>query len=115
MYGTLVIFVFAAVCSLVFSLILRFSSLNESSLQLSITIASFLVLFSGGFISGKLSGKKGWLSGGATGLLYSAVMMMYQYLGYNTGFHWEQLIYHLCFIITAMMGGILGVNIYSRK
>ncbi|MFK2824492.1 TIGR04086 family membrane protein [Bacillus sp. B190/17] len=115
MYGTAVIFAFAAVCSLIFSLILRFSSLTESSLLLSITIASFLVLFIGGFISGKLSGNKGWLSGGAAGLLYSIIMMLYQYLGHDSVFQWEQLVYHLCFIITAMMGGVLGVNVSSKK
>ncbi|KZR58403.1 hypothetical protein A3781_17595 [Bacillus badius] len=115
MYGTIVIFVFAGVCSLVFSLILRFSSLNEASLQLSITIASFLALFIGGVISGKLSGQKGWLSGGAAGLLYSLIMILYQYLGHNSMFSWEQSIYHLCFILTAMMGGVLGVNVSSGK
>ncbi|WP_259455582.1 TIGR04086 family membrane protein [Bacillus sp. PK3_68] len=115
MYGTIVIFVFAAVCSLVFSLILRFSTLNESSLHLSITITSFFVLFIGGFISGKLSGQKGWLSGGAAGLLYSLVMILYQYLGHDSVFGWEQLVYHLCFIVTAMMGGVLGVNMSSKK
>lgn len=115
MYGTIVIFVFAAACSLVFSLILRFSSLTETSLQLSITIASFLVLFIGGFISGKLSGQKGLLSGGATGFLYSLVMILYQYLGHDAIFSLEQFIYHLCFIVTAMMGGVLGVNMSPKK
>ncbi|KKB34553.1 TIGR04086 family membrane protein [Bacillus thermotolerans] len=115
MYGTLAIFVFAAACSLVFSLILRFSSLTEASLQMTITITSFIVLFIGGFVSGKLSGQKGWLTGGTAGLLYSLVLMTYQFLGYDAGLQWEQLVYHLCFIITAMMGGILGVNASSTK
>ncbi|KMY56218.1 membrane protein [Bacillus sp. FJAT-27231] len=115
LYGTIVIFVFASLCSLVFSLVLRFSSLTEATLQLSITIASFLVLFIGGFISGKLSGNRGWLSGGATGLLYSLVMLLYQYLGHDSVFHFEQFVYHLCFIITATMGGVLGVNMSSEK
>ncbi|WP_232713428.1 TIGR04086 family membrane protein [Bacillus xiapuensis] len=115
MYGTLVIFGFALVCSLIFSFILRFSSIEETSIQLPITIISFAALFSGGFISGKLAKQKGWLTGGLTGLIYSVTMILYQYLGYHSSFHWEQIVYHSCFLITAMMGGILGVNLSSDK
>ncbi|OZI10243.1 TIGR04086 family membrane protein [Bacillaceae bacterium SAS-127] len=114
LYGTAVIFIIAILCSFVFASILRWSSLTETSVQLSITIISFIALFIGGLISGKLAGRKGWMTGGLTGLLYSLTMFSYQSLGYQAPFHWEQLVYHLCFIITSMMGGVLGVNLSSK-
>ncbi|WP_338750368.1 TIGR04086 family membrane protein [Bacillus sp. FJAT-52991] len=114
MYGMVVIFIIAILCSFVFSSILRWSSLTESSVQFSITVISFIALFTGGFVSGKLSQRKGWMTGGLTGTLYSLTMVSYQYLGYQAPFHWEQLIYHSCFIVTAMMGGILGVNVSAK-
>jgi putative membrane protein (TIGR04086 family) len=114
MFGTLAVFALVLAFSFIFSLILRFSSLNEGSLQLTITILSFLSLFIGGFISGSRSGKKGWISGGLTGVTYSLIMMLYQFLAYNSFFQWEQLVYHICFTLTAMMGGVLGVNLTKQ-
>lgn len=71
---------------------------------------SFFSLFIGGFISGGKGKKQGWLLGGGTGLIYTLIVFLYQFLGLDTLFTTKQLIYNGCFIVTAMMGGILGVN-----
>jgi len=72
---------------------------------------SFIGLFGGGFLSGGKRKQKGWLVGGATGLIYSFIVLMFQYLGYDRFFDAEQVIYHICYTLIAMMGGILGVNL----
>ncbi|WP_042459105.1 TIGR04086 family membrane protein [Neobacillus dielmonensis] len=111
LYGLIFIFAFAIVCSLIFSFILRFTSLQESSLQYVVTALSFIGLFGGGFLSGGKRKEKGWLIGGLTGLMYSLIVFLFQYLGYDRLFDAEQFIYHTCYILISMMGGILGVNI----
>lgn len=115
MYGVIFIFLFAALSSLIFSLILRFTSLQEGSLQYIITAMSFIGLFGGGFLSGGKGKQKGWLIGGLTGLLYSLIVFLFQYLGYDRLFDVQQLIYHICYILIAMMGGILGVNLTTNS
>ncbi|MED4225753.1 TIGR04086 family membrane protein [Neobacillus cucumis] len=115
MYGLVFIFAFALVCSLIFAFILRYTSTKEGSLQYVITALSFIGLFGGGFLSGGKRKEKGWLIGGATGLLYSFLVFLFQYLGYDRLFNAEQVIYHTCYILIAMMGGILGVNIASTN
>ncbi|WP_462412351.1 TIGR04086 family membrane protein [Neobacillus sp. Marseille-QA0830] len=110
-YGLIFIFAFAIVCSLIFSLLLRFTSVQESSLQYVVTALSFIGLFGGGFLSGGKRKEKGWLIGGLTGLVYSLIIFLSQYLGYDRLFSAEQFIYHTCYVLIAMMGGILGVNI----
>ncbi|WML47410.1 TIGR04086 family membrane protein [Neobacillus sp. PS3-34] len=117
MYGLIFIFVFAVASSLIFSLILRFTSVREISLQYIVTAVSFIGLFGGGFLSGGKGKQKGWLVGGLTGLMYSVIVFLFQYLGYDRLFSGEQIVYHVCYILIAMMGGILGVNIStsSRK
>ena len=50
--GTIAIFIFAIVSSLLFAFLLRFTSLQESSVQFIITAISFISIFMGGFISG---------------------------------------------------------------
>jgi putative membrane protein (TIGR04086 family) len=101
--------------SLIFSFIFKLSSIQESGLQVVITAASFIALFAGGFISGGKGKERGWMLGGATGLLYSITIFLFQYLGYDRLFDQQQIIYHTCFILIAMMGGILGVNLTSKS
>jgi putative membrane protein (TIGR04086 family) len=115
LYGLIFIFLFAAFSSLIFSFILRFTSVREISLQYIITVISFIGLFGGGFLSGGKGKQKGWLIGGLTGLIYSLIVFLFQYLGYDRLFTSEQIIYHICYTLIAMMGGILGVNMASNS
>jgi putative membrane protein (TIGR04086 family) len=115
MYGVVSIFLVAVLSSLLFSLILRFTATGEASLQFAVTAVSFISLFVGGFISGGKGKAKGWMLGGATGLLYSIIIFLFQYLGHNSLFNAEQLIYHTCYMLVAMMGGILGVNMTTSR
>lgn len=111
LHGTLCIFILAVIFSLIFSLILRFTTLTESSLSYIILILSFISIFIGGLISGGKGKKQGWLLGGGTGLLYTLIILLFQYLGMDSLFTAREWIQSLCYIIVSMMGGILGVNI----
>ncbi|MEC2325314.1 TIGR04086 family membrane protein [Lederbergia lenta] len=112
-YGVAAILLLATITSLVFSLILLFTDTQEQSISLIVTIISYFAVFIGGFICGGKGRQKGWMIGGATGLVYSLIVFMYQYLGHGLLFSLEQIIYYTCYILTAMMGGVLGVNILS--
>ena len=113
--GTIAIFIFAIVSSLLFASLLRFTSLQESSVQFIITAISFISIFMGGFISGGKGKQKGWMLGGLTGLLYSVTIFLFQFLGLDHLFNFEQIVYHICYILIAMMGGILGVNLSENS
>lgn len=109
-YGVTSIFILAIVASFIFSILLRFTTLTESSLSLVMMIVSFFSLFIGGFISGGKGKKQGIVLGGGTGILYLAIILLFQYLGHDSLLTAKQWIYYVCFLITATMGGILGVN-----
>lgn len=111
LYGTLSIFVLALIFSFIFSLLLRFTALTESSLSYIILILSFISIFIGGIISGGKGKKQGWLVGGGTGLLYTIIILLFQYLGHDNVFTIREWIQSFCYVIISMMGGILGVNI----
>lgn len=114
LYGLITIFVVSIIGSGIFAFILKLTDVKESGLQIVITSVSFVALFIGGFISGGKGQEKGWLLGGATGLVYALIIFLFQYLGYDKIFTVEQVIYQLCFTLVAMMGGILGVNMTTR-
>ncbi|MCA1031886.1 TIGR04086 family membrane protein [Bacillus timonensis] len=110
LYGVATIFVIIFVFSLLFSLLLKFTSLQESSLSWVILVVSFLALFIGGFVSGGKGKEKGWLMGGATSVIFTLIVFLFQYLGYDSTFSSEQSFYHLVFMGVAVLGGIIGVN-----
>ncbi|MEA3322129.1 MAG: TIGR04086 family membrane protein [Bacillota bacterium] len=111
MYGLITVFMLAIVISFIFSLLLRFTSLQETSVAWIIVTLSFITLFIGGFISGGRGKEKGWLLGGATGGAYTLVIFLFQYLGNDSLFTMQQMLFHLGFIGIAALGGIIGVNI----
>lgn len=113
--GLGVVYVVAALFSLIFSLILKFSSVQEGQLSLIITVISFISLFIGGFVAGGRGKEKGWLLGGLTGILYTVINFLFQFFGYDSVFNMEQIIYYICFMLTAVMGGILGVNMMGNR
>lgn len=114
-YGVISIFILAIIASLVVSILLRFTTLTESSLSLVMLIVTFFSLFIGGFISGGKGKKQGIVLGGGTGILYLAIILLFQYLGQDSFFSAKQWIYYACFVITATMGGILGVNMKGQE
>jgi putative membrane protein (TIGR04086 family) len=115
LYGTISIFIFAIISSFIFAFILRFTALQETSIQYVIIAMSFIALFAGGFIAGGKGEQKGWFLGGLTGFIYSLLIFLYQFLGLDSLFNVEQIIYYVCYILISMMGGILGVNLSGKS
>ncbi|MGM0874395.1 MAG: TIGR04086 family membrane protein [Bacillota bacterium] len=115
LYGLITIFVIALVTSLVFSLLLKFTSLTESSITWLLLGLSVLAMFIGGFVAGGNGKEKGWLVGGVTALLYTLIIFLFQFLGYGQIFSMEQTMYHGGFLVVAMLGGVFGVNMTSSR
>jgi putative membrane protein (TIGR04086 family) len=115
LHGWIVIFSVMLVSSLILALLLRFTKLGSSSLDWITLSISLFALFAGGLISGLKGKEKGWILGAITGIGFILFVLLYQYLGYQTGFSTEQMIHHSGFLIAALFGGVLGVNLSSGK
>lgn len=114
-YGLITTLVIILLVSFIFSLLLRFTSLTESSFSWLIIVFTFVALMVGGFVSGGKSKQRGWLVGAGTGLLYTLLVFLVQYLGYNVIFSVQQYLFHGGFIIAAIIGGIFGVNVVRNS
>ncbi len=110
MYGVGTIFTLAIITSLFVSLILTFTDAQESSFKWVFILSSFASLFLGGFVAGGKGKQKGLLLGGLTGLLFTLIIFLFQFLGVDQLFTSHQWLYHLIFTGMAMIGGIFGVN-----
>lgn len=114
-FGLVVILTIIMCSSFILSLILKFSDLTEQSLTWVILGLSILALFIGGIVSGKKGKEKGWVLGAGTGVLFSLVVFLVQYLGYQVNFDPQQYMYHLGYLLASTLGGVMGVNMSSQK
>ncbi|WLR44060.1 TIGR04086 family membrane protein [Bacillus carboniphilus] len=115
LYGLITIFSIALVVSFLFTFLLKFTDLTEESIYFPLLILSFLAVFIGGLISGGIGQEKGWFIGGITALCYTLIIALFQYLGYASSLSTSSLLHHLGFLITAMVGGMFGVNTLSKN
>ncbi|ANB58438.1 hypothetical protein GFC29_1863 [Anoxybacillus sp. B7M1] len=114
-YGVLTIFLLALIISFLLSLLLKWTDIQESSLTWVIFAASVLSVFIGGFVAGGKGKERGWLIGGTTSLVFTLLVFFFQFLGLEQTFSTKQWIYHLGFLLAAMLGGVMGVNLSSSN
>ncbi len=113
MYGWLVVFGLIFIASIALALLLRFTTFNEPTLSWVTLVIGLISLFIGGIIAGVKGKAKGWIIGGFTGLGFTLFIFLVQYLGYQQMFSLEQSIHHLGYILAALFGGVIGVNIIA--
>jgi putative membrane protein (TIGR04086 family) len=113
-YGFLAIITIVLSISFILSLLLRFSSLTEDSIRWLIVGSSFITIFIGGIIAGGRGKERGWIIGGLTGLLYTVFVFFVQFLGYSMTFDSSQMFFHFGYMGTAILGGVIGVNLSSK-
>lgn len=113
--GLTTILVLILTSSLVISLVLTFTSFTEHSVKWLVLGIAFGTMFIGGLISGGKAKEKGLLAGVLTALLFSLLTFLIQYLGYNSIFTSEQLMFHGGYLVAAALGGIVGVNLSSNN
>lgn len=114
-YGWITIFVLILLSSTFLSILMRFMNITEfmlSYLSLTIGIISLLI---GGIVAGIKGKEKGLVIGALTGIGFTLLTFFIQYLGYNETFTMQQFIYHIAYIISAMIGSIIGVNLATSK
>jgi putative membrane protein (TIGR04086 family) len=95
---------------IVTSLVLYFSSTQESSLGTLTNIIHGISLFVGGWVAGKRAGSRGWYYGGLLAIVYSLIIFIVGFLAFDTGLNLQSLqLLGLSFVAGAL-GGMLGVN-----
>jgi putative membrane protein (TIGR04086 family) len=75
---------------------------------------AWLGVFSGGLIAGNAARNSGWLHGGVTGFCYGLILFFMSYFGQAASLSGLDLSGRLgLYTISAMAGGIVGVNLPS--
>lgn len=115
LYGWIFILVFILVSSFILTLIVQFTGIRQQTLSWVAFSVGLIGLFIGGMITGIKGKSKGWIIGGLTGLGFTVFIFLVQFLGYQNGFSLDQTLHHLGFILAAILGGMIGVNLINRQ
>jgi len=108
--GLIYAFVMVMVSSVLFALLLYFTSLSDANLPLISYIVTAVSLLTGGFQAGRRSGSKGWYYGGLTGLIYGILLAIIGFLSLDTTFGLRNIALILLSFLFGAFGGIFGVN-----
>ncbi|GAB3050360.1 TIGR04086 family membrane protein [Virgibacillus ainsalahensis] len=111
LYGWIAVLGLILISSIILALLLQFTNFNEPTLTWVTLVIGLIALFLGGTVAGVKGKKKGWIIGGVTGVGFTLFTFLVQYLGYQQGFSLEQAVHHFGFVIAALIGGVIGVNI----
>lgn len=114
-YGWVTILVIILLSSMLLAVVIRFTKISEFTLSYLTLIIGLLTLFIGGVVAGLKGKEKGWVIGGLTGIGFTLLTFFIQYLGFNALFSFQQLIFHITYILAATVGSIVGVNLISTN
>lgn len=115
LYGWIVILLLILISSVIFALLIRFTSISEMYFSYATLLVGLITLFIGGMIAGMKAKSNGWFIGAITGVGFTFMTFLIQYLGYNEMFTSKQFIYHLTYILVAIFGSIIGVNVSQEN
>lgn len=114
-YGMMATFVVILIAALILATLLRLTALSENALGSWPMILSFIGLFVGGIFAGAKLKEQGLVIGALTGLIYSLFIFSILFLGYDHALTLHQLFIGLINIVVTAIGGILGVNLFSKE
>lgn len=109
-YGWVVMMGLMISFSIILALFLMYTSLNESMLSWLTLSLGIITLFIGGLIAGVKSKEKGWLIGLMVGCGFTLIIFIIQFIGWKEAFSIQQALHHLGYILSAIIGSIIGVN-----
>jgi len=108
--GLVYAFIIMGVASLIVTLLLAFTSQQESSLPVYTYIIHLFSIFIGGVVYGKRKGSKGWYHGGLLGLFYAAIIIIVGLIGFKQGVHLQTAMFLLAAFSIGSLGGMIGIN-----
>lgn len=110
LYGIMYTVILVLAGSLLLALLLEWTPLQESQMPVAMFLVNGIALLCGGFIAGRRSEARGWLSGAMSGLGYALVMLIIGFLAFDLKIGPEALLFLTTAVCLGTLGGALGIN-----
>lgn len=109
--GTVIALITTIILFLIFSLILTYTNISESTIFPVIVVITGISILIGSFLGNIKIRKNGLLNGGIVGLIYMFILYFVSscFIG-DFSLNINSVILIIAAILTGMLGGIIGVN-----
>lgn len=87
-----------------------FNIINDKIVSIFKIIIPIISLLIGGFYMGKRSIKKGFLEGIKLGVIFSLMLIIFNFLAFGNSFKFKYLLFYLILIISSVLGSMIGIN-----
>ena len=87
-----------------------FNILNDKVTSIVKIIIPIISMLIGGFYIGKNSLKKGFLEGIKLGLIFSIILIIFNYLALGNSFKFKYMLFYIILIISSILGSMIGIN-----
>lgn len=87
-----------------------FNIISDKIISLFKILIPIISLFIGGFYAGKKSKNKGYLEGLKLGLIFSIILIIFNFLAFNNEFKLKYLLFYFIIIISCILGSCMGIN-----
>lgn len=114
-YGWLTIACLMFLSSLIITLLIRFVHLSMETMSFITMIVGLLALFSGGIVGGIKGKENSLLIGAVLGIGFTIIVLIVQLITFGSFFQIYQFLYHGLFILTAIVGAVIGVHVTGKE
>lgn len=113
-YGWVTTLLLLLFSSALLAVLIRYMFVTMENIFAISLIIGLIILFISGLITGLKGKENGLLLGGIVGLGFIGMTFFIQYVGLNISFTLTQTIYQLTYVLAAIIGSVLGVNLTKR-
>ncbi len=105
-----------AAALMLLTLFVSYGNVSDEVISSCITAATFISVFSAGFMCGRKRSRSGWLSGLLAGGMYVLFMLFLGFIIFGDfGISWDTLKMFLLSVLGSVVGGIFGVNFRKKR
>lgn len=115
LYGWITIVILLIFSSALLAVFIRYMFVTKENIFTVSLVIGLIVLFISGLVSGLKGKENGLLLGSVVGLGCIGMTFFIQYVGLNVPFTWTQTIYQITYILAAITGSVLGVNLSNKS
>ena len=87
-----------------------FNIISDKVISIFKILIPIISLFIGGFYIGKNSNSKGYLEGLKLGVIFSLILIIFNYLAFDYSFKLKYLLFYLIIITSSILGSMIGIN-----
>ena len=87
-----------------------FNIISDKVTSIFKIIIPIISMLMGGYYMGKKATKKGFFEGLKLGIIFSILLIIFNYLAFNNSFKLKYILFYLILIITSILGSMIGIN-----